>query len=910
MQANSLTRMKLKSILLLAFMLVSWNGFCQLFSTDNEPCVNDVVTYGVYDCNLDYFQIPGATSYVDYELVTPSNGKQFKIKWLKPRAYTLQISYSGCISRPSGASELTANVGRNQIGLPFATYQGTICELQEAKLTFGDYGNIVRWFNADNTLIGDHIDLDLGLKPTGSYSYKARIINPNSCPVTGTNIVESTFNLAVTDECDDNLNWIESRTYNFDQSIVAQSRTYYDDFGKPLQSQQMQMTNTSILASQTIEDELGRIAVSTLPAPTSDSSFKYRKRFVTNSAGQEYSFKDFDSPVGHVNEGSLGWYYSDNNPDSIIPHTAYPYSRTTFYVDGMAEAKASAGAGDVMTIASGHVTISRTYGTVSELYNYLQLRKKALPGSEPVATLQGQTIQSIARDVNGKYSVSISDRSGKTLITAMPGSADDYVLKNVYAFSQAQNNEIEFYLLENTSVAVSPGDTSLSIENFVTNQKVSTFSSIQKDSNGKWLAGFYRISGGVNWTISFEQYFKNVSYSFYDDAGRLRVLVTPNGAAKLKVNAGEFYTDPESMDSTPLVDLTTYKYNYQGWLLQTREVDAGTVNFVYRKDGKIRFSQNALQKINNQFSYTHYDRDARPIESGVYKGSVPFVKMDDPSFENSIVKSLLEKSYEEISWPIEDKADWVRTNYDRPSTDIPTDLSGILIQENLRLSTASTQNQFSQSWYSYDELGRVTWMAQKPKVLNRIFVIKYRYDFLGKITTVANLSYNTNGELLSQFHHHYTYDADQRLLTASTSLTETGEKTLRATYFYYLHGPLKRIELGNKVQGIDFVYNIQGWLTQINHPQQSKDPGHDTDDAFGMVIDYYESDIAPVVSSNNHPGFSPNKFHGLPESQLAATQKQQPLIRFEAPEINGDLPFKKYSAESQTTREMMSAIEK
>lgn len=82
---------------------------------------------------------------------------------------------------------------------------------------------------------------------------------------------------------------------------------------------------------------------------------------------------------------------------------------------------------------------------------------------------------------------------------------------------------------------------------------------------------------------------------------------------------------------------------------------------------------------------------------------------------------------------------------------------------------------------------------------------------------------------MEQIHHHYEYDADKRLAKAFTSVDGTTKK-LRANYEYYLHGPLKRIELGgmivndevvSEIQGIDFVYNINGWLTQMNHPNHS-----------------------------------------------------------------------------------------
>ena len=59
-----------------------------------------------------------------------------------------------------------------------------------------------------------------------------------------------------------------------------------------------------------------------------------------------------------------------------------------------------------------------------------------------------------------------------------------------------------------------------------------------------------------------------------------------------------------------------------------------------------------------------------------------------------------------------------------------------------------------------------------------------------------------------------------------------------------LTGALKRTELANGIQGIDYVYNLAGQLKSINHPslKASNDPGGDAKDLFGMMIDYHKQD--------------------------------------------------------------------
>ncbi|MDQ3100743.1 MAG: hypothetical protein M3R08_05105, partial [Bacteroidota bacterium] len=88
-----------------------------------------------------------------------------------------------------------------------------------------------------------------------------------------------------------------------------------------------------------------------------------------------------------------------------------------------------------------------------------------------------------------------------------------------------------------------------------------------------------------------------------------------------------------------------------------------------------------------------------------------------------------------------------------------------------------------------------------------------------------------------------------------------------ATYSYYPHGPMKRVQVGeDNIQGLDHTYTIQGWLKGINDPLlQGDDAGHDgmgissvARDAFGMMLSYYDGDFTRSNSVFNEaqPGNS------------------------------------------------------
>jgi hypothetical protein len=68
-----------------------------------------------------------------------------------------------------------------------------------------------------------------------------------------------------------------------------------------------------------------------------------------------------------------------------------------------------------------------------------------------------------------------------------------------------------------------------------------------------------------------------------------------------------------------------------------------------------------------------------------------------------------------------------------------------------------------------------------------------------------------------------------------------------AQYVYWPSGQIRRVVLGNNLQGVDYLYNSRDWLTQINHQNlyYTQDPGGDgggagvpNADRFGQIIDY------------------------------------------------------------------------
>ncbi|MDW3196099.1 MAG: RHS repeat-associated core domain-containing protein [Cytophagales bacterium] len=659
-------------------------------------------------------------------------------------------------------------------------------------------------------------------------------------------------------------NWTQSISYK-PGSKVAESRTYYDLTGLPVQSQSRLFTEDNMLVTATLYDDYNRPSTQSLGAPTGATTFGYDNEFLTNPT----------SP------GSLKWYYSDaNNWEPKVDITTSPFLTTEYYEDGTGDIKTTEGP---LEFANPSMKIySRKFPVTSELDgHYLAVRDALLLYSS--TSLQGEVIKTVVRDANGNESVAFTDMNDNTLVTAYANlTAEDNGVKwdLEFVFDEATSNltELDFHVPQSETVLTIPEFDGGLVE-MISDVPVTNISSVEK--------GFYRLSAG---DLSYEYDLFNASFNFYDDLGRIIVSVPPMGVQDILSRS------VASIDAAYVAEIpfaTYHTYDFQGRLLEMKEPDAGITKYIYRRDGSIRFSENALQREKGTFSYTNYDALGRPIESGEYVGTTH-------EFSSSTLISALETTGYEggfITAP-SDRKDWIRTHYDMPDADptaietfgsekviatpvnsgthLVTARSAIKLaigfthdasaQGNLLLkldgtatnpqsaefnidqefvvgAVSYTEGTNTKTWYSYDEQGRVIEMNTWYKyLLGAPKKIQYEYDFLGNVTKVKYQAGKTDA-----FYHAYDYDADNRLLKTYASETESevdgrNSTALQAKYEYYLHGPLKRVELAENLQGIDYIYNIAGQLKSINDPDDLTDETDFLEDAFAQRYEYFSGD--------------------------------------------------------------------
>lgn len=301
----------------------------------------------------------------------------------------------------------------------------------------------------------------------------------------------------------------------------------------------------------------------------------------------------------------------------------------------------------------------------------------------------------------------------------------------------------------------------------------------------------------------------------------------------------------------------TCTYDVYDRAIKTTSPDEGTMNAVYDTEGKLCFTQSSVQAAGGKFNYFAYDRAGRVTETGEYDPAISstgtplaFVPANadgsTPTYSGS--GTSIHTILNNLGWAYANRStQQTDMYYDFSQSDFPSTLSGYK-QNYLDGQVTKLTNSNGKIFYGYDDLGRGTWAVN---------------DITGLAVKTVNYSYTQDGQLdkldyqkevsAERFIHQYTYDANHRIKQISTSLDNTTFNINQALK-YYLHGALKRNELGVTLQGLDYVYTINGWLKSVNDPTLTdRDPGKDSytgthstfqKDIFGYTLDYFTGDYS------------------------------------------------------------------
>jgi YD repeat-containing protein len=278
---------------------------------------------------------------------------------------------------------------------------------------------------------------------------------------------------------------------------------------------------------------------------------------------------------------------------------------------------------------------------------------------------------------------------------------------------------------------------------------------------------------------------------------------------------------------------TNLTYNTLGQLTSRQTPDAGTDSSYYDKKGNLRFVKDAKGAAGNYFIYYKYDNLNRKIEEGT----------TTPASGNFKQSNADLPAYPTTGYTFKAKFQYDSTTYG--ANGIQRNLRGRL--DAIEYVSDRFPLQKGYIFYSYDNNGNVEWIDQYIPTSNSTTLntrTDYQYDALGKVIKIYFRRTFPPGASPDAFYVWYDYDALGRLEKVSSNTANVKPTTAGAQYTYWPSGQIRRLALGNNLQGMDYLYNSRDWLTQINSHflLANKDPGNDsttvTKDRFGEIIGY------------------------------------------------------------------------
>ncbi|MCL9807678.1 lamin tail domain-containing protein [Flavobacterium amniphilum] len=677
----------------------------------------------------------------------------------------------------------------------------------------------------------------------GSTTFAIGVTTPGSNPLVAISLLPLDPYMVSSSFGPDSDNSSELITYDLkSQTINGNTKTYFDDLGNPRVSMLKDFQTDMTWGLETLYDDFGRPWKESFLAPTCMSL--------------DNNVQFLSVPVYKTQ--FLDKYYSDNNTYETHQATAEQTYSEINYDNNLNPGNVINAVGGNKIDNEWRTGYSYVVSAGQEMYyafGYNHFEGPVNGGKEEVAE---KMFKSVSVDANGVENVLFTDSEGKTLAAARSGGPVNYPVYSLIgtqgyvdvhipagapAGTLLGNNAADYKVFDlktGLPVTLSQPPSLASGRAYRVEAKniPTTDPKVYVGQTPSGGAITYDVNAlGVSYSVNYYEYTVNV----YNKTGQLLKNIQPKG-----YQFNSLIVDvPAHMQSNASDYISKYVYNDKGQIVEAISPDEGVVRFAYRKkDGALRYTQNANQT--NQISYVNYDSEGRPFENGVLTGSTNIWTEASGNTDAALLSSNPTKS--EQTFSVYDYLD----NYDSniaAGDRIPSNLQlsalmgGTYIQENLEgrvvctyAKTGTTINAIT--WYNYDAYGRVMWVVQYTEGLGAK-TTHYEYDYKGNVSKVLF----QKGSPSELFVHRYTYSLNGAMIKAETSRDNVTFIT-HADYSYYVTGELKRLNIGQGLQGLDYVYTLGGQLKSINHPSldQAKDPGHDLNDVFGLILDYHNGD--------------------------------------------------------------------
>ena len=333
-----------------------------------------------------------------------------------------------------------------------------------------------------------------------------------------------------------------------------------------------------------------------------------------------------------------------------------------------------------------------------------------------------------------------------------------------------------------------------------------------------------------------------------------------------------FSIEPYPMDAE-LVENWIYSFEYDQFnhMVSQKSPGAAPIHYVRDKSGRLIMSQDGEQRKTNKWTFVKYDREDRPVLTGVVTDSRDKDQLS--THVKSVVNHLTNKWYE-----VRGSAVHGYTNNVFPNVSNPDDYLVVSYYDDYDFKSSwgsgynfQTNSVNSDSYISFPQgletggktrlIGENTWMQSVQYYDDEYQLIQgvgqnhlgylerfyTKYNYMGQIEH-NRLEQQVETDKVVTIDETYDFDDFQRL-THHWHSVDDEPQVLLASYVYNESGENKDTQLfstdqgANYMQSIDYRYNVRGLLTSINNISFTNDGAlnDDTNDLFGMQLYYNES---------------------------------------------------------------------
>lgn len=338
------------------------------------------------------------------------------------------------------------------------------------------------------------------------------------------------------------------------------------------------------------------------------------------------------------------------------------------------------------------------------------------------------------------------------------------------------------------------------------------------------------------------------TYYVYNDYNQLAFVIPPLAAAANSVSE-------ETLNNL----CYQYRYDDRNRLVEKKLPGKGWEYMVYDHADRLIFAQDSVMRPSGNWLFTKYDKWGRTIITGIVAGTT-----DRATMQNMIKNLVITEDRSSATFTKNGQAIEYTNNYFPyfstvysvnyyglyPSgTPSPVNtLSNQLITDNFaeKINTKSLpvasfiknieDDNWTKSYRWYDNKGRAV-VTHSSNHLGGYTKTESELDFSGTpkivVTRHKRLSFDTEKQVTQT----YTYDHQNRLKVHKHQINGQPEEILSQNSYNEISQLISKkvggTVLGNGLQTVDYQYNIRGWMTQINNPNDLS-----SGDLFGYGIKY------------------------------------------------------------------------